>query len=187
MPWVRAHNSEWARTLPSETKLQQAVLTTHIRPEGRGRCPCAFWSSCLLSVSVSLCLLLMGLSRLQFQMAPFLCSTHLGVSSLFPWLCDSTMAVLKSRTTCWWFRKPYWLNCPSVTSRMKRSSILNSFFGYSQGPGFTWAEGPQGCTLTPMTFLKMFLFYICFACMYICVSWICLVPVEARRHHIPWN
>lgn len=66
-------------------------------------------------------------------------------------------------------------------------SILNSFFGYSQGPGFTWAEGPQGCTLTPMTFLKMFLFYICFACMYICVSWICLVPVEARRHHIPWN
>lgn len=122
MPWVRAHNSEWARTLPSETKLQQAVLTTHIRPEGRGRCPCAFWSSCLLSVSVSLCLLLMGLSRLQFQMAPFLCSTHLGVSSLFPWLCDSTMAVLKSRTTCWWFRKPYWLNCPSVTSRMKRSS-----------------------------------------------------------------
>lgn len=78
--------------------------------------------SLCLSLSLYFCLSLTGLSRLQFQMAPFLCSTHLGVSSLYPLLCDSTMAVLESTTTCRWFRKPSWLNCPSVTFRMKRSS-----------------------------------------------------------------
>lgn len=115
---VGKNSTQWDQTAAGP------VLTMHVGPRGWVRCPCASWSSCPLSVSVSLCLCLSltGLSRLQIQMAPFLCSTHFGVSSLYPLLCDSTMAVLESTTTCRWFRKPSWLNCPNVTSRMKRSS-----------------------------------------------------------------
>jgi hypothetical protein len=39
-------------------------------------------------------------------------------------------------------------------------------------------------------FLKIYLFYVhkCFTCLYSCVSYTCLMPVEARRgHHSLWN
>lgn len=119
--WVRVYNSEWARTAPSEIKLQQGLFS----PCPSSQQPSAV-SMCLLvqlvPLSLFLCLSLMSLSLLQFQMAPFLCSTHLGLSSLSPLLCDSTVAVLESIISCRWLRKPSWLNCSSVTSRMERSS-----------------------------------------------------------------